>query len=73
MHTRAYTRIHAHTRAHTHTNIHTHKQLNTQAHTQSHKGQKLWSSGRVLGSQSEGHGFNPRPMQDESGVKAVLG
>jgi len=34
---------------------------------------KLWSSGRALGSQSEGRGFNPRPMLDGSGVKAMLG
>jgi len=33
--------------------------------------QKLWSSGRVLGSRSEGHGFDLRPMLDESGVKAM--
>ena len=34
---------------------------------------KLWSSGRALGSQSEGRGFKPRPMLDGSGVKAVPG
>ncbi len=35
--------------------------------------QKLWSSGRVLGSQSEGRGFDPHPMLDGSGVKAMPG
>jgi len=35
--------------------------------------QKLWFSGRALGSQSEGRGFNPRPMLDGSGVKAMPG
>jgi len=35
--------------------------------------QKPWSSGRALGSQSEGRGFNPRPMLDGSGVKAMPG
>ncbi len=30
---------------------------------------KLWSSGRALGSQSEGCGFHPCPMLDGSGVK----
>ncbi len=34
---------------------------------------KLWSSGRALGSQSVGRGFDPRPMLDESGVKAMSG
>jgi len=34
---------------------------------------KLWSSGRALGSQSEGCGFDPRPMLDGSGVKAMPG
>ncbi len=34
---------------------------------------KPWSSGRALGSRSEGHGFNPRPMLDGSGVKAMPG
>ena len=34
---------------------------------------KLWSSGRALTSRSEGHGFNPRPMLDGSGVKAMPG
>jgi len=33
----------------------------------------MWSSGRVLGSQSEGRGFDPRPMLDGSGVKAMPG
>jgi len=33
--------------------------------------QKLWSSGRALGSRSEGRGFNPLPMLDGSGVKAT--
>ncbi len=32
---------------------------------------KLWSSGRALGPLSEGRGFNPRPMLDGSGVKAM--
>jgi len=32
---------------------------------------KLWSSGRALGSQSEGRGFDP--MLDGSGVKAMPG
>jgi len=32
---------------------------------------KLWSSSRALGSRSEGHGFDPLPMLDESGVKAT--
>jgi len=31
---------------------------------------KLWSSGRALGSQSDGCGFDPRPMLGESGVKS---
>ncbi len=35
--------------------------------------QKLWSSGRALGSQSEGRGFHPTPMLDGSGVKAMPG
>jgi len=35
--------------------------------------QKLWSSGRALGSRLEGCGFDPRPMLDESGVKAIPG
>jgi len=34
---------------------------------------KLWSSGRALGSQSEGCGFNPCPMLDGSGLKAMPG
>ncbi len=34
---------------------------------------KLWSSGRALGSQSEGREFNPRPMLDGSGVKNMPG
>jgi hypothetical protein len=34
---------------------------------------KLWSSGRVLGSQSEGCGFDPRPMLNGNGVKAMPG
>jgi len=33
--------------------------------------EKLWSSGRALGSRSEGRGFDPRPMIDGSGVKAM--
>ncbi len=35
--------------------------------------QKLWSTGRALGSQSEGCGFDPYPMLDGSGVKAMPG
>jgi hypothetical protein len=31
----------------------------------------LWSSGRALGSWSEGRGFNPLPILDGSGVKAT--
>ncbi len=34
---------------------------------------KLWSSGRILGSQLEGRGINPRPMLYGSGVKAMSG
>jgi len=34
---------------------------------------KLWSSGRALGSQSEGRGFDPCPMLYGSGVKAMPG
>ncbi len=34
---------------------------------------KLWSSGRALGSRSEGCGFDPHPMLDGSGVKAMPG
>ena len=34
---------------------------------------KLWSSGRALGSRSEGRGFDPHPMLDGSGVKAIPG
>ena len=34
---------------------------------------KLWSSGTALGSQSEGRGFDLRPMLDGSGVKAMPG
>jgi hypothetical protein len=34
---------------------------------------KLWSSGRALGSQSEGRGFNSYPMLDGIGVKAMPG
>jgi hypothetical protein len=32
---------------------------------------KQWSSGRALDSLSEGHGFDPRPMLDGRGVKAM--
>ncbi len=35
--------------------------------------QKLWSSGRVLGSRLEGRGIDPRSMLDRSGVKAMPG
>jgi hypothetical protein len=35
--------------------------------------QKLWSSGRALGSRSDSCGFNPHPMLDVSGVKAMPG
>jgi len=35
--------------------------------------QTLWSSGRALGSQSDGRGFDPCPMLDGSGVKAMPG
>jgi len=38
-----------------------------------HHWRKPWSSGRAPGSQSEGRGFNPRPMLDGSGVKAIPG
>jgi hypothetical protein len=34
---------------------------------------KPWSSGRALGSRSEGRGFNACPMLDGSGVKAMPG
>jgi len=34
---------------------------------------KPWSSGRALGSLSEGRGFNPYPMLDGSGVKVMPG
>jgi len=34
---------------------------------------KLRSSGRALGSRSEGRGFDPHPMLDRSGVKAMPG
>jgi len=34
---------------------------------------KLWSSGRALDSQSEGRGFDPRPMLNGSGVKPMPG
>jgi len=34
---------------------------------------KLWSSGRVLGLRSEGRGFNPRPLLEGNGVKAMPG
>jgi hypothetical protein len=34
---------------------------------------KLWSSGRILGSGSEGRGFDPRPLLDGRGVKAMQG
>jgi len=34
---------------------------------------KLWSSGRALGSRSEGRGFDHCPMLDGSGVKAMPG
>ncbi len=37
------------------------------------KKRKLWSSNRSLGSRSEGHGFDPCPMLDGSGVKAMPG
>jgi len=33
--------------------------------------QKLWSNCRVLGSQSEGCGFDPHSMLDGCGVKAM--
>jgi len=36
-------------------------------------GQKLWSSSRALGSRSEGREFDPRPMLDGNGVKAMPG
>jgi len=35
--------------------------------------QKLWSSGRAHGSRLEGHGFDPGPMLDGSGFKAMSG
>jgi len=35
--------------------------------------QKLWSGGIALGSRSEGRGFDPCPMLDGSGVKAMPG
>ncbi len=35
--------------------------------------QRLWSGSRALGSQSEGRGFNPHPMLDGSGVRAMNG
>jgi len=35
--------------------------------------QRLWYSGRALGSWSEGHEFDPRTMLDGSGVKAMTG
>jgi len=35
--------------------------------------QKQWSSGRVLGSRSEGRGIDPHPMLVGSGVKAMPG
>ncbi len=38
-----------------------------------HDKRKLWSSGRALGSRSEGCGFDPCPMLDGSGVKAMPG
>jgi len=34
---------------------------------------KLWFSGDVLGSPSEGRGFEPCPMLDGNGVKAMPG
>ncbi len=34
---------------------------------------KLWSSGRALGSQSDGCGLNHCPVLDGSGVKAMQG
>ncbi len=40
---------------------------------QADKNQKLWSSGRALGSRSEGCGFDPCPMLDGTGVKAMPG
>jgi len=33
----------------------------------------LWSIGGAFGSQTEGGGFDPRPMLDGSGVKAMPG
>jgi hypothetical protein len=33
--------------------------------------QKLWSSGILLGSRSDGSGFYPRPILGGSGVKAM--
>jgi len=44
---------------------------NRQDHKKSWR--KPWSSSRALGSQSEGRGFNPSPMLDGSGVKAMPG
>jgi len=35
--------------------------------------QKLWSSDRALSSWLEGRRFDPRPMLDGSGVKAMPG
>jgi hypothetical protein len=35
--------------------------------------QKLWSSGRTLGSKSEGCGFDPCPMLDGSDVRVMPG
>jgi len=40
---------------------------------QADKNQKLWSSGRALGSRSEGCGFDLCPMLDGTGVKAMPG
>ena len=37
------------------------------------KKRKLWSSGKALGSRLEGRGFDPYPMLDGSGVKAMPG
>jgi len=33
------------------------------ASKQNSAGRKLWSSGRALGSRSDGRGFDPRPIQ----------
>jgi len=54
------------------TNKQTNKKLNTSVAKIVLQKQKLWSSGRALGSWSEGRGFDPRPMLDGYTPKKLI-